>query len=324
MKAVQCVRYGSPDVLRLVDVPQPTPKDNEVLIRVQATAATPSDVAFRSGQPFLTRFFSGLLRPKYIPGTELAGEVAAVGRAVTKFRPGDPIVGASGTKFGAYAEYICLPEDGLIARRPANMSAAEATHVTDGGLTALVFLRDHANLRPGQSILINGASGSVGAFAVQLAKYYGAVVTGVCSAANARLVESLGAGRVIDYTRHDFTGDGQTYDVIFDAVGKSSFGRCRRSLKPGGVYMTTVPSAAIFVDMARTKVGGGRRALFAATGLSQRVESLDFLVQLYEAGAIRSVVDRCYPLEEIVAAHRYVETGRKRGEVVIGVGAALG
>jgi NADPH:quinone reductase-like Zn-dependent oxidoreductase len=321
MKAVQCVRYGSPDVMRLVDVPQPMPRENEVLIRVQSTAATPSDVAFRSGKPFIARFFSGLLRPKYIPGTEVAGEVTAVGHGVTRFQPGDPIVGACGTKFGAYAEYVCLPEDGLIASRPANMSAAEATHVTDGGLTALVFLRDHARLQPGQSILINGASGSVGAFAVQLAKYYGAVVTGVCSGANAGLVESLGADRVIDYTRHDFTGDGQTYDVIFDAVGKSSFGCCRRSLKPGGVYMTTVPSARILLDMARTKVSGGQRAVFAATGLSQRVENLTFLTQLYEAGVVRSVVDRYYPLEEIVAAHRYVETERKRGEVAIEVGA---
>jgi NADPH:quinone reductase-like Zn-dependent oxidoreductase len=296
------------------------PLENELLIRVQATAATPSDVAFRSGKPFLTRFFSGLRRPKYIPGTEVAGEVVAVGRGVTRFQPGDLLVGAAGTKFGAYAEYICLPEDGVIARRPANMSAAEATHVIDGGLTSLVFLRDHARLQPGQSILINGASGSVGSFAVQLAKYYGAVVTGVCSGANAELVKSLGADKVIDYTRHDFTGDGQTYDVIFDAVGKSSFGRCRRSLKPGGVYMTTVPSARIFVDMARTKVSGGRRALFAATGLSQRTENLVFLTELYEAGTIRSVVDRCYPLEEIVAAHRYVETERKRGEVAVVVG----
>ncbi len=322
MKAVQCVRYGSPDVLRLVDVSQPMPKENEVLVRIQATAATPSDVAFRSGKPFLLRFFSGLSRPKVTPGTELAGEVAAVGRGVTRFRPGDPIVAAAGTQYGAYAEYICLPEDGVIAKRPANMSAAEAVHVTDGGLTALVFLRDHARLQPGQSILINGASGSIGLFAVQLAKHYGAVVTGVCSGANAQLVESLGADRVIDYTRHDFTGDGQTYDVIFDAIGKSSFGRCRRSLKPGGVYMTAVPSARILLDMARTKVGGDRRALFAATGLSQRVENLVFLTQLYESGTIRSVVDRCYPLGEIVAAHRYVETGRKRGAVAIEV--ALG
>jgi NADPH:quinone reductase-like Zn-dependent oxidoreductase len=305
--------------MRLVDAPQPMPKDNEVLIRVQATTATPSDVAFRSGKPFLYRFFTGLRRPKYIPGTEVAGEVATVGRAVTRFRPGDPIIGAAGTKYGTYAEYVCLPEDGVIARRPANMTAAEAPQVTDGGLTALVFLRDHAGLQSGQSILINGASGSVGSFAVQLAKYYGAVVTAVCSGANAGLVKSLGADRVIDYTRDDFTRDGQTYDVIFDAVGKSSFGRCQDSLKPGGVYMTTVPSLTILLDMARTKVSGNRRALFAATGLSQRVENLEFLTQLYETGAIHSVVDRCYPLEKIVAAHEYVEKERKRGSVVVEV-----
>jgi NADPH:quinone reductase-like Zn-dependent oxidoreductase len=300
-------------------VSQPTPKAGELLVRVQATAATPPDVAFRSGKPFLVRFFSGLWRPRYSPGTEVGGEVVAAGPGVTRFRPGDPIVGATGTSYGAYAEYVCLHEDGIVARRPANMTPGDAVHVTDGGLTALVFLRDHAKLRPGQSILINGASGSVGLYAVQLAKYYGADVTGVCSGANAQLVMSLGADRVIDYTQHDFTRDDQTYDVIFDAIGKSSFGQCRRALKPGGVYMTTVPSARILLDMVRTKVSGDRRALFAATGLSQRVENLIFLIQLYEAGAIRSVVDRCYPLAEIAAAHRYVETERKRGAVVIGV-----
>ncbi|CUS04694.2 Alcohol dehydrogenase zinc-binding domain protein [Candidatus Promineifilum breve] len=285
MKSVQCVRYGTPDVLRLVDAAKPTPKDNELLIRVHATAVTPSDVAFRSGDPFVFRLFTGLLRPKYFPGTELAGVVEAVGPAVNSFKPGDAVLGATGTDFGAYAEYKCLAEDGLVAHKPANMTFGDAVHLTDGGLTSLVFLRDHARLQPGQSILINGASGSVGAYAVQLAKYYGAVVTGVCSGPNARLVESIGADQVIDYARQDFTRNGKTYDVIFDAVGKSSFARCAGALKPGGIYMTTVPSLNIILQMARTLVGD-KKAVFAATGLKQRRENLLFLTELYAVGTI--------------------------------------
>lgn len=319
MKAIKAVRYGAPEVLRLTEVTKPVPRDNEVLIRIHATAATPPDVAFRSGQPAMIRLFAGFSAPKHVPGDQLAGEVESVGAAVTSFKPGDRVLGVAGTDFGAYAEYKCLPEDGILAHMPDSMTYDEATHVTDGGLTALAFLRDHAKLQPGQSILINGASGSIGLYAVQLAKYYGAVVTGVCSAANADLVRSLGADRVIDYTQEDFTKSGETYDVIFDAVGKSSFSRSKGALKPEGIYLTTVPSLNIMLQMARTKLGSGKKAVFAATGLSQRQENLVFLAELYAAGTIRSVVDRRYALEEIVEAHRYVETGRKRGAVVVAV-----
>lgn len=319
MKAIRPARYGAADVLRLAEVAKPEPKDNEVLIRIHASAATPPDVAFRSGKPLAVRLFTGLFSPKHIPGTELAGEVESVGRAVSVFKPGDRVFGTSGTDYGAYAEYKCMAEDALLAPMPDHMSYGEATHVTDGGLTALVFLRDHAKLQPGQSILINGASGSVGTFAVQLAKQYGAVVTAVCSAANAELVRSLGADRVIDYRREDFTTTGETYDVIFDAVGKSSFRRSRRALKPGGIYLTTVPSLTILMQTAWTRLRGGRKAVFAATGLAQRRENLLFLAELFAAGTIRSVIDRSYPLEEIAEAHRYVETERKKGAVVVAV-----
>lgn len=317
MKAIVREQYGSPDVLRLSDVPTPTPKENEVLVRIIAAAATPSDCAFRQGDPYLIRLLYGLRRPRVtVIGTELAGEVAAVGSAVTRFRPGDAVLAGTSTSFGAYAEYVCLPEDGVIAHKPANLSFAEAAALCDGGMTAYLFLRDHANLQQGQAILINGASGAIGTAAIELARHLGAEVTAVCSAANAELVRSLGADHVIDYNREDFTATGERYDVVFDAVGKSSFSRCKRILKPEGVYLTTVPTAAIAFDMARTAFGR-RKAKFAATGLSRTGEDLRELVALAEAGVIHPVMDRCYPMAATAQAHRYVDTGRKRGNVGI-------
>lgn len=318
MKAITCTSYGTPDVLQITEVEKPTPGDNEVLIRIHATSAGPADCAFRQGDPFLLRLMNGLRRPRMIPGTELAGVVEVVGSRVTRFKQGDPVFAAAGTSYGAYAEYKVLPEDGVVALKPANMTLEEAAGITDGGLTALAFLKDHANLRPGQTILINGASGSVGVAAVQIARHLGAEVTGVCSTTNIALVLSLGADRVIDYTHEDFTRTGETYDVIFDAVGKSSFSRCRGALKDRGIYLTTVPTLDIFVQMART-ARGGKKARFAATGLNQRQENLSALRELIEAGALRTVIDRCYPLEQIAEAHRYVETGHKKGSVVITV-----
>lgn len=317
MKAIVCERYGSPDVLRLSDMPTPAPKENEVLVRVLAAAATPSDCAFRKGDPFLIRLMYGLRRPRVtVIGAELAGEVVAVGSGVTRFRPGDAVLAGTSTSFGAYAEFICLPEDGVIAHKPASLSFAQAAALCDGGMTAYLFLRDHANLQQGQAILINGASGSIGTAAVELASHLGAEVTAVCSAANAKLVRSLGAAHVIDYAREDFTASGERYDVVFDAVGKSSFSRCKRILKPAGIYLTTVPTAAIAFDMARTALGR-KKAKFAATGLSRTGDDLRELVALAEAGAIHPVMDRCYPLGATVEAHRYVDTGRKRGNVSI-------
>lgn len=319
MKAVTYARYGTTDTIRITDAPRPVPQDNEILVRIYETVVTPSDIAGRKGDPFLIRLFSGLTAPKHIAGTDFAGQVEAVGTRVTRFRPGDRVFGAAG--HGAHAEYICTPEDGIVAAIPDNLNYRDVAGVCDAAMTALSFLRDQARLQAGQTILINGGSGSVGSAAVQLATYYGAEVTGVCSTANVGLVRSLGADRVIDYTREDFTQARGAYDVIFDAVGKSSFGRCRDALKPGGIYMTTVPTVRILLEMARTPVLGDKKALFAATGLQQTREKLEFLTQLLVSGQLKMTIDRCYPLEQIAEAHRYVETGRKRGSVVIEIAA---
>lgn len=318
MKAIVCTAYGSPDVLQLQEVEKPSPKENEVLIKVHTAVVGPADCAFRKGKPFIVKLIYGLSKPRNkMQGVELAGEIEAVGKDVTLFNVGDPVFGMSTTSFGAHAEYICLREDGLLVKKSEKMSYEDAVAVADGGLTALVFLRDEAKLQPGQKILINGASGSVGAYGVQLAKYYGAEVTGVCSTTNVELVKSLGADKVIDYTKEDFTKNGEHYDVIFDAVGKSSFARCKNSLTPTGVYLLTVPTLPIIFDMAGNFLRGGKRAIFATAGLRQSKENLAFVQELFVAGKVRSVIDRHYPLEQVSEAHRYVDTERKKGNVVI-------
>jgi NADPH:quinone reductase-like Zn-dependent oxidoreductase len=318
MKAIVCTKYGTPDVLQLTEIEQPAPKDNEVRIRIAAAVVTPADCAFRKAHPFMVRFLYGLARPKYpILGVELAGEVESVGIDVKQFKKGDQVFGVSPKSFGAHAEYKCLTENSTVALKPANMTYEEAVGVCDGALTALVFLRDTAKLRSGQKILINGASGSVGAYAVQLAKYFGAEVTGVCSTANTALVKSLGADKVIDYTQEDFTQNDQTYDVIFDAVGKRSFSRCKGSLKQEGVYLSTVPALGTMLQMAWTSKFGGKKAIFTAAGLKQNKENLVYLKELVEAEKIKPVIDRVYPLEQTAEANRYVEKGHKKGNVVL-------
>jgi NADPH:quinone reductase-like Zn-dependent oxidoreductase len=318
MKAVVHDRYGPPEVLRLEEVERPVPKDDEVLVRIHATTVNRTDSHVRRAKPFMWRFFTGLLRPKErILGSELAGEVEAVGPAVGEFRVGDHIFGVKAylsEGFGGHAEHICMRE-ALLAHKPAGTTFEEAAAVCDGALSALTSVR-MADLREGQSILVYGASGSIGTAAVQLAGYTGADVTAVCNTKNVELVRSLGADRIIDYTREDFTKNGEMYDVIFDAVGKQSFMRCRRSLKPGGIYFAT-DGLHNFVLALVTRWIGDRKVLFPIPRYTK--EDVVLLKELIEAGKYRAVIDRSYPLEQVVEATRYVETGQKTGNVVLTV-----
>jgi NADPH:quinone reductase-like Zn-dependent oxidoreductase len=317
MRAMICTNYGSPDVFQLQEVETPNPKDHEVRIKIYAASVGPSDCTFRKGSP-LVKLVYGFRRPKNpIFGTEMAGMIDAVGNKVTRYKVGDRVVGLSAKTFGAQAEYKCLHENTPLAIIPTRMSYEEAVAICDGAPTALTFLRDKAKVQSGQRVLINGASGAVGIYAVQIAKNLGAEVTGVCSGANVKLVKSHGADNVIDYTREDFTKNGQIYDVIFDAVGKRSFSECRESLTKRGVYLSTVLSISILLDMIKTMVFGNRRAIFVTAGLMQNQANLNFLTELYESGNIKGVIDQRYPLEQLAEAHRYVETGHKKGNVVI-------
>lgn len=321
MKAIEITGYGSPDVLQITEVATPTPKDNEVLIKVHAASITTADAMMRKGTPFYARFFLGLTKPKQpIPGTGFAGEIEAVGKAVQQFKPGDPVFGETSVNFGAHAEYVCVPEDSVLTLMPAGMSYEEAAPLCDGGLTSLNFLKVIGNIQPGQRVLINGASGSLGTAAVQLAKYFGAEVTGVCSTANVAMVSSLGADQVIDYTTTDFTKTGQTFDIIYDTVGKLSFSQCKKSLTPTGAYLSPVLKLPLLFQMMWTSVIGGKQAKFSATGLKAVPELQVLLAELkeiIEAGHLRSVMDKSYALEQVAEAHRYVDTGHKKGNIVI-------
>jgi NADPH:quinone reductase-like Zn-dependent oxidoreductase len=321
MRAVVHDRYGPPDVLRLEEVPRPVPKDDEVLIRVHAAAVNRTDTGLRSAEYFISRFLTGLLRPKHrIPGTELAGEVEAVGPGVTEFEVGDRVFGVSSKTAGAHAEFVCLPQSAPLAHMPTGMTFEEAAAVCDGVILALSFLR-RVDLQKRREVLVYGASGSIGTAAVQLLKHFGADVTAVCNTENVDLVASLGADRVIDYTKEDFTRNGETYDFVFDAVGKLSFKRCRGSLRSGGIYGSTDlgpywqnPFLAL-----STRWIGDRKVLFPIPRYTKK--DVLFLKDLIEGGKYRAVIDRKYPLEDVVEANRYVETGQKTGNVVLTIGA---
>ncbi|MBN8590766.1 MAG: NAD(P)-dependent alcohol dehydrogenase [Anaerolineae bacterium] len=304
MKAVVYTQYGPPEVLHLTDLPKPIPKDNEVLIKVYATTAHVGDTRMRSFSVpremwLFARLYLGVFKPRRkVLGMELAGEVEAVGKDVTRFKPGDPVFAStSSVNFGGYAEYKCMPEDGMLLIKPDNLTYEEAAAAPTGAFTALRCLRK-ANIQPGQKVLIYGASGSVGTYAVQLAKqHFGANVTGVCSSTHLELVKSLGANAVVDYTHEDFTERGETYDVIFDAVGKLSPAKGQQALKPTGIYLNVM----------------------ADSGRGESIEELLAVKKLIVEGKLRPVIDRCYPLEQIVEAHRYVDQGHKKGHVVIRV-----
>lgn len=323
MKAIEFIKYGPPEVLHLKDVAKPVPKDNEILLRIHATTVTATECTFRKGKPFVSRLFTGLTRPKIKRlGEELAGEIESAGKDVKLFKKGDKVFGTAGPEFGANSEYLCLPENGVISMKPANMTYEEAASSVDGFLTALPFLRDTGKIKKGQKVLIFGASGSVGAAAVQVAKHFETEVTGVCSSANIELVRTLGADNVVDYTKDDFTKNNQTYDIIFDAVGKTSFSKCKKNLEKNGVFLEAGIGFGIIPLVLWTSIFGKKRAKIAATGLrkpEERTKDLVFLRKLIESGKIKPVIDRIFPLEQIVEAHRDVDKGHKKGNVVITV-----
>jgi len=301
MKAILYRKYGPPEVLHLEDVAKPVPKNEEILIKIRATTVSAADWRMRKAEPFIVRMFNGLFRPKKnILGLEFSGEVEEVGQNVTRFKKGDQVFAYAGDGFGGYAEYRCLPENGnhecgIVALKPAGLNDQDAAAVPLGGLTALAFLRDRGKIQKKQSVLIYGASGSVGTYAVQLAKYFGAEVTAVCSTANIAMVQDLGADTVVDYIKEDFTERGQSYDIIFDVVTKCSRARAKKCLKPGGIFFTTF-----------------ERIKF-------RPEDLDFLKELCESGQLKPVIDRIYSLDAIIDAHRYVEQFHKKGNVVVNI-----
>ena len=317
MKAIVYVNYGAPEVLQLKDVEKPTPKDNEILIKIRATAVNSGDVRLRKADPFAVRFLFGLTKPKKnILGGVFSGEIEAIGATVKLFKVGDPVFGATGMGFGAYAEYKCLPENAVLALKPNNITHEEAAVIPFGGMTALHFIKK-ANIQSGQEVLINGASGAVGTAAIQLAKYYGAYVTGVCSTANLSLVKSLGADEIIDYTKEDFTKNGKTYDVIFDTVDKISFSNSLKSLNKKGILILGASGIAGMLLGLWTSITSSKKVI---TGIiSQKTEDMIFLKTLIEEGELKPVIDRTYSLDQMAEAHEYVQKGHKKGNVAITV-----
>jgi NADPH:quinone reductase-like Zn-dependent oxidoreductase len=319
MRAIVNTKYGPPEVVKLMDVDKPVPKNNEVLIRVYATTVNRTDCGFRSAEYFVSRFFSGLFRPKFRTlGNEFAGQIEALGKDVTSFKTGDKVFGYNDTRFGAHAEYMVMDENGAFTTMPEGLTYEEAAPITEGGHYALCDIRA-AKVKSGQKVLINGATGAIGSAAVQLVKFFGAEVTAVCNTQNVEVVRSLGADTVIDYMKQDFTKTENKFDLVFDAVGKSSFGKCRPLLNDKGIYISTElgrNSENVFLALI-TPLTGGKRVLFPIPTVSK--EDVIFLKNLVEAGRYKPLIDRKYPLEQIVEAYRYVETGQKTGNVVITV-----
>ena len=326
MKAILHTRYGPADELQLREVERPVPEDNEVLIKIHATTVTSTDCNARNFTfvpgVFLIParlFMFGVFKPRInILGIDLAGEIEKVGKDVKRFKEGDQVFGTPRTSFGAHAEYTCVPEDGALTIKPANMAWEEAAAIFLGASTALFFLRDMGNIQNGHKVLIYGASGAIGTYAVQLAKYFGAEVTGVCSTTNLAMVKSLGADKVIDYTKEDYAKSGETYDLILDTVGKTSFSRCKRSLRRKGIFLPVVMGLTEIVQIMWTSMIGGKKVKGGVA--PEKVEDLDFFKELIEAGRLKPVIDRRYRLEQTAEAFKYVEKGHKKGNVVIIVG----
>jgi len=321
MKAVICTKYGSPEVLKVKNIDKPTPKNNEILIKVYASAVTTADSMMRRADPFIARFFLGFTKPKNpITGTGVSGEVVEIGKDVTLFKVGDLVFGETGLNFGANAEYVSVLENGVLAIKPDNISHEEACSVCDGLLTSINFLKNLANIKKGDKILINGASGSVGSAAILLAKQFGAEVTGVCSTKNIEMLKSLGADYVIDYKKENFINNNKQYDIIFDAIGKSSFSESKKSLTEAGIYMSAVLKISLLFKMLFTAKSKKKKAKFSATGALKHKE-LNLLlkeVKTYmENTNIKPFIDKTYKIEEIVEAHEYVDSGHKKGSVVI-------
>ncbi len=322
MKAMVCTKYGPPDVLELQEVEKPLPAENEVLIKVHAATATAASVIGRVGKPYFVRLFFGFTKPrKAILGQELAGEIEAIGSDVKSFKVGDKVFALTGMELSAYAQYKCMDENSALIGMPQNATFDEAAAIVEGGLTALNFLKHRADIQAGQHIVIYGASGSVGTASIQVAKAFGAKVTAICSSANFDLVKSLGADFVIDYGQENFTENGSTYDIIFDTVGKLSFSSCKKSLTPTGIYLDSDGLETIF-PMIWTSFFGSRRAILATTytrSAEANLADLETLKRLFEQGSFRAVIDKEYPLDDLASAYRYVETGRKKGNLVINV-----
>ena len=328
MKAAAQKRYGGPEVIEIVERPKPVPGPGEVLIEVHASTVTLADCAFRKADPFIVRFFGGLFRPKLdVLGDDIAGVVVAIGAGVTRFAVGDRVHGCTGAALGGMAEYVCVKETAALVKVPKGVELMPLGGMSYAYLTAMPFIRDEGKVKPGDHVLINGAASSVGAMALQLAKHFGAEVTAVASGRHRALLEKLGADHVIDRQVADFTAERGAYDVVFDAVGKSRFAQAAPALKPGGIYLTTVPSWGIFALMLSGGQRGGKRGKLATTGLradSDKLKDLHLLNGLLEQGAIRPVTDRVFPLNQIVEAHRYVEREVKAGDVVVAMPVAQG